>query len=937
MRKLMYGGSFTALLIAAGLAAPGLAMAATSDVTATANATADGANTTVAGHVAALTATTDASASATTTTTATSTEVIVTGTRQVGVTAADSPAPVQVVGASQLVKTGAIDLASSLISDVPSLNIQANGGDMAGLSVQAALRGLSPNDTLVLVDGKRRHDSANLAVDSGSSFSGSATVDLSFIPVAAIDHVEVLTDGAAAQYGTDAIAGVVNVILKKGASAGTISATGGSYYSGQGETGQIAFNKGFDLGENGWLNVTLEDRYHNSSFAGIGDERLQSANGRQLPTCKGGATESSAFPPKCLQFPDTNVGKSKNFPIENQLAGDPEYNLYNAEYNMGYDFSPDLEIYSFGTAGYRLAEHYENYRPPDRVEGCTATTGAGGVIIPGTNIGGGVPDPVCGSGTLVLPFQQGFDPLEEIKELDGSFTGGVKGKLAGWNFDLATTYGEDHVGVYVQDSANNGLFSQLQSESPTQLQPQTSFYDGAFDDTQWTTTLDLDKSFDTGFLASPLNVAFGGEFRRETFTLSQGEPSSFVDGGVQSFFGYSNLDAGTFARTNYAVYVDLAADPIQNLHIDLAGRYEHYSDFGGAPVGKFTARYDFSPQFAIRGTVSNGFRAPTLQEEHYSGTNVSPTFAEAQLPPNSTAALDAGFQPLKPEKSVNYSVGFVAHPMDRMQITVDAYDIQLNNRIEVTNDFEGEVGDGAGVAVLDPAILNTIAARGVQIQSSLRSVGIATFTNAADTNTVGVDLTANYASDFDQYGHVDWTVGFNYSHTTFNKIDPIPAAATCDAAALAAFPTTCATLGQVPGGSLITPNAQSDLVDSTPEFKVILQGYWTLDKWSANLRGTLYGPESETTDAPGLNDGAGGSFIESIPTTFIVDLDVGYKVTSNIKLDMGANNLFNTFPPRAPVIGGQPADDGLVFNVPYAFAPWGINGGYYYGRVTISF
>ena len=917
MNKLMYGGSLTALLMAMGIAAPGLAYAA--DPIATLRTTAD--------------ATADATADTTTSSTPATSEVIVTGTRQVGVTAADSPAPVQVVGAAALVKTGSIDLASSLVSDVPSLNIQTTGGDMAALSIQAALRGLSPNDTLVLIDGKRRHDSSNLAVDSGSSFSGSATVDLSFIPVAAIDHVEVLTDGAAAQYGTDAIAGVVNVILKKGASPGTISATGGSYYSGQGETGEISLNKGFDLGENGWLNVTLEDRYHNSSYAGLGDERFQTANGKQLPACKGGMTESSAFPNKCLQFPDTSVGKSQNYPNENQVVGDPEFNLYNAEYNMGYDISPDLEVYSFGTAGYRLAEHYENYRPPDRVEGCTATTGAGGVIIPGAVIDG-TPAPNCGAGTLVLPYPNGFDPLEEIKELDGSFTAGVKGKLAGWNYDLATTYGEDNVGVYVVDTENNGLFAQLQSESPAKLAAQTNFYDGSFDDTQWTTNLDLDKSFDTGFLASPLNVAFGGEFRRETFTLSAGEPSSYVDGGVQSFAGYSNLDAGNYSRTNYAVYVDLAADPIQNLHFDLAGRYEHYSDFGGAPVGKFTARYDFNPQFAIRGTVSNGFRAPTLQEEHYSGTNVSPTSAEAQLPPNSAGALAAGFQPLKPEKSINYSVGFVAHPIEHMQITVDAYDIQLNNRIEVTNSFDG-IDQGL---TLDPAILTTIADRGVAIQSSLRSVGIATFTNAADTNTVGVDLTANYASDFDQYGHVDWTLGFNYDHTKFTKIDSIPAAAECDAAALNPNNGTdsaqlCASLGQVAGGTLITPAGQAELTDETPEFKVIMQAYWTLDKWSANLRGSVYGPESELS----VNPVNGTPFTESIPTTFIMDLDIGYKVTSNLKLDMGANNLFNTFPPRAPVIGGQPADDGLVFNVPYEFAPWGINGGYYYGRVTLTF
>jgi len=907
----MYGGSLTALLMAMGIAAPGLAYAG--DPIATLDTTADA-------------AATDTSSSA-----PTSSEVIVTGTRQTGVTAADSPAPVQVVGASALVKTGAVDLASSLVSDVPSLSIQTTGADMAALSIQAALRGLSPNDTLVLVDGKRRHDSANLAVDSGSSFSGSATVDLSFIPVAAIDHVEVLTDGAAAQYGTDAIAGVVNVILKKGASAGTITATGGSFYSGQGETGEISMNKGFDLGENGWLNVTLEDRYHNSTVTGIGDERFQTSNGKALPTCKGGATESSAFPPKCLQYPDSNVGNSKLFPHENQISGDPEFNLYNAEYNMGYDITPDMEVYSFGTAGYRLAEHYENYRNPGRVEACTATTGAGGVTVPGTIFpgGGNVTDPSCASGSLVLPFQNGFDPLEEIKELDGSFTVGIKGKFSDWNYDLATTYGEDNVGVYVEDSANNLLFGQLQSASLTKLVPQTNFYDGSFDDTQSTTTLDIDRSFDTGFLASPLNLAFGGEYRRETFTLGAGEPSSYVDGGVQSFAGYSNLDAGDYARTNYAFYVDLAADPIKNLHLDLAGRYEHYSDFGSAPVGKFTARYDFTPEFALRGTISNGFRAPTLQEEHYSGTNVGPTSAEAQLPPNSTGALASGFQPLQPEKSINYSVGFVAHPIEHMQITLDAYDIQLNNRIEVTNGFYGEF---AGIT-LDPAILQTIADRGVAIQSSLRSVSIATFTNAANTNTLGVDLTGNYSSDFDQYGHVDWTLGFNYDHTRFTKIDALPSSAECSAAALAANASLCSSLGQVAGGALITPDGQSDLSDATPEFKVIMQAYWTLDKWSVNLRGTVFGPESELTTDPGNDQ----PFTVSIPTTFIMDLDVGYKVTSNLKLDMGANNLFNTYPPSAPIVNGQPADGSLVFHDPYGISPWGVNGGYYYGRVTLTF
>jgi iron complex outermembrane receptor protein len=897
----MYGGSLTALLVAMGIAAPTLALAA--DVTADATGTAD--------------------ASSATTTTTNVGEVIVTGTRQTGVTAANSAAPVQVVGSSALVKTGAIDLSSALVTDVPSLNIDTTGGDMAALNIQAALRGLSPNDTLVLIDGKRRHDTANLAVDSGSPYAGSATVDLSFIPVAAIDHVEVLTDGAAAQYGTDAIAGVINIILKKSASGGALSGTAGAYYSGEGATGAWSINNGWGLGDNGFLNVTLEERYHNASIGGIGDERFQTANGAKLPTCAGGMSESSAFPPHCLQFPDTNMGAAKNFPYENKVNGDPEYNLYNAMYNAGYDFSPNLEVYTFGSVGYRLAEHYENYRPPDRVEGCTATTGPGGVIIPGAQIDG-EPNPDCAPGALVLPFPLGFDPLEEIKELDGSFTGGVKGELANWNFDLSTTYGDDYVQVYVVDSANNALFSQLQSVSTTPLVPQTNFYDGSFEGKQWTTTLDLDRSFDVG-LASPLNVAFGGEYRRESFELGAGEPSSYVLGGVQSFFGYSTLDQSSHSRTNYAGYIDLALDPIQGLHTDLAGRYEHYSDFGSALVGKFTARYDFNPQWAIRGTVSNGFRAPTLAEEYYSGTNVGPTFAEAQLPPNSPAALASGFQPLKPEKSVNYSVGVVAHPVENLQFTLDVYDIQLNDRIEVTNAFFGEFSG----TVIDPNILATIAARGVTIQPSLRSVAIATFTNAADTNTVGVDLTGNYATDFADYGHVDWTVGFNYNHTKFTKIDALPANATCTLA-------QCVALGQTPGSSLITPEGQSDLTTETPQFKIILQGLWTLSKWSVNLRETVYGQSSELVDSPGLNGGVGGQFTEMIPVTPITDLDIAYKVTKNVKFDIGANNLFNQFPPRAPVFGGQPADGNLVFSVPYVFSPWGINGGYYYGRVTVT-
>jgi iron complex outermembrane receptor protein len=536
-------------------------------------------------------------------------EVIVTGTRQTGVKAADSAAPIELVGSQQLLKTGATDLAQSLETSVPSLNVQSNGGDAAAVQVLAALRGLSPNDTLVLVDGKRRHTTSNLAIDTGSPYTGSATTDLSFIPIGAIDHIEVLTDGAAAQYGTDAIAGVVNIILKTSPSGGTITATGGEYYSGQGPTTDIMVNHGFNLMDKGFVNVTFEERYHDFSTLGIGDRRLTDSSGTVLPG---------------LSSPSSNVTKDPDFPHVNRLNGDPEFNLYNGFFNAGYNLTNDIEAYAFGNYSYRSAQHYENYRVPTKVHGMTST------------------------GTTVFPLPNGFDPREKFDEKDYSFTGGVRGTFMDWHWDLSTTYGGNNTQVYVVNSANAQLFPVLQAQSAVPVVPQTDFYNGAFDETQWTSNLDIDNSFAIG-LAAPLNVAIGAEYRRETFGISQGEPSSYFGAGAQSFDGYTPLDQSSFARNSEGVYIDLATDPFKGLHVDLAGRYEHYSDFGDTEVGKATVRYDFNSMIAIRGTISTGFRAPTLAEEHYSGTNVSPTSADVVLPANSAPAMLAGFAPLKPE------------------------------------------------------------------------------------------------------------------------------------------------------------------------------------------------------------------------------------------------------------------------------------------------
>ena len=801
-------------------------------------------------------------------------DIIVTGVRQTGgVKAANSAAPIEVVGAEALKRVGQPDLIQSLSQTLPSFNAQGYGADTAALTMSAALRGLNPNETLVLVDGKRRHTTANLAVDAGYAYTGSATTDLSFIPVGAIDHVEVLQDGAAAQYGTDAIAGVVNIILKKNSQGGVFSATGGQYFAGDGNTGEWSLNKGLAIGDNGFFDVTLEQRFHGYSQRGGVDARYYNPNGTFNPT---------GLPPENV----SGIPGAPNAPDDDKVFGDPTYQIYNVFYNAGYDLGSGVSLYSFGSYSHRNADSYENYRRPSIVEGMTS------------------------GGTLVVPFKNGFDPSEASIEDDYSITVGVKGDLVGWDWDMSSSYGKDHDDIYTRNSGNAGLFPVLQALSATPIDAQTNFYDGSFETSQWTNTLDLNHSFAVG-LASPLNVALGVEERSETYTIGEGEPDSYIYGGSSSFPGYAPPNSGAHHRDNESGYIDLAVDPITGLHLDLAGRTEHYSDFGDTTVGKLTGRYDFSPAIAVRGTVSTGFRAPTLAEEFYSGVNVAPTFGFGQLPPNSKAALAAGFGPLKPETSTNYSVGFVAHPIPRLQITADLYEIDVKKRIV-----------NSGVISGTTAVANALTASGADLPPSVTYVGIQLFTNAADTKTQGVELTATYATDFGDLGHVDWSVGFNYNDTTITKQYPLPASEF-----IAGVQT-----------SILTPNAISGLTTEAPKEKVVVGGFWTLSKWSVNLRETVYGDTSEWV-SPNAT-GAGTNAVDlKIGITPITDLDIGYKLTQSIKLDLGANNLFDVTPPTVPLVpgGGGAADGNAVYKEPDQFSPFGIDGGYYYGRITYTF
>ena len=793
-------------------------------------------------------------------------EVIVTGTRQTGLKAVDSPAPIQVVDVQALQSSGQTDLRQGLSNIVPSFTAQAFGGDTANLTLSARLRGLSPNHALVLVNGKRRHGTANLAV-LGGPFQGGASADLNFIPMASVDHIEVLLEGAAAQYGTDAIAGVINIIQKKNDAGGSIVATGGEYIDEGGKTGDLSVNLGIAPIENAYLYLTAETKYHDFSFRGDVDPRLLNT-----PYNTGSSSKLANYP---------NIVNTSGYPYLNRIPGDAEYRLTTVSYNAGYAISDSLELYSSGTWGYKKGQAYENYRVPNLVIGKNG----------------------------VNPRPEGFSPKESITEYDYSVTGGISGKLAEWNFDVSTTYGRDSDSVNTLNSINRSLYIDTSTLTTSGFSP-TDFHAGDFIGSQWSTTLDVSREFDVG-LAGPLNVAAGVEYRKDTYEIKPGDAAARYKEGSQSFPGFSLTDAGDHDRNNKAIYLDLAVKPVDALQLDGAVRYEKFSDFGDTTVAKLTGRYDFSDAFAVRGTISSGFRAPTLAEEFYSATNVSPTSAFVQLPPNSAAAKLVGVDGLKPEKSKNYSLGFVAHPLGGMTMTLDIYQIEIEDRIVGSGSLFG-----SGGALNSPAVLAAIIANGNVLDPTVTQTGINIFTNGVDTRTKGADFVITYGTDFGSWGHVDWTATANYTDTKVTKIAPPPSQ-------LAA------------GVSLFDKNAISNLESAAPKYRLTAGALWVVGQLSVNLKESFYG-ESST-----WNSRTGAVYYETkIDPTAITDLDVSYKVLPSVKVTVGATNLFNKYPNKVNPLLRQDYfranSNSYVTQYP-TFSPFGINGGYYYGRVAWTF
>lgn len=754
--------------------------------------------------------------------------VVVTGTRT-DTKASKSLTPVDVISGQRLQQTGQSNLRDALVQLSPSIVRETYAGDAAVLTDALSLHGLTPDHVLVLVNGKRRHSTANIALDGGLN-EGSTGVDIDMIPVALIDHIEILRDGAAAQYGSDAIAGVINIILKRASHGGEVQSTTGQTYGGDGLKNTESANIGLNLGDKGFLDLSAE-------YA------------RQNHTVRTG--------------PDDYFGTyAPGHGYYNPIEGDPSSTREAVGFNAGYYLGDDVELYGFGTYAHRNASAYQNYRPPS-----------------------------------VLPeiYPNGFVPQETINENDYSVTAGIKGEnLFGWSWDLSTTYGGDNDSIGMVDSANTGLYEALGYTPAT-------FHLNTVSNTQLTNNLDFSRAFQLPLLPAPLHVSFGFEQRRETYTVGAGDPASYVYGGSQALPGLAPVSESDNSRNVIGTYVDLSTYITPKWQIDLAGRYEHYNDVGDTTNGKISTRYDFTSNFAVRGSVSTGFRAPSLAEEYYTNINESPASASGLLAANSGAAKLIGAQPLKSEQSTNYNVGFVLTPADNLHLTLDAYQINIRNRIVL-----GGTASGAdAIAAMEAA--------GLSVPSSIpaSAVSASYFTNGASTRTRGLDFTGTYHTGFGSYGQVDWDLGVNLNTTSVTHLAT-----------------------NASGAAVLNAQQIGWLTTSTPKNKIILGGTWHRDKWAVSVHETRFGSTSgEETYIVGPNAFSTTQFIHfENAARYVTDVEVRYDVTKKFQIAVGANNLFDVYPSKLPY---QAQLEGAQYD---AFASTiGVNGGFYYLRARYQF
>ncbi len=853
-------------------------------------------------------------------------EYVSIGTRFSDRTVVDSPVPIDIVTSQELSRGGATETGQVLQALVPSFNFpRATIADGTDHIRPATLRGLAPDQTLVLVNGKRRHTSSLVNVN-GTVGRGSVSMDFNAIPTGAIGRVEVLRDGASAQYGSDAIAGVINIVLDRSLGFGG-SATYGGTKEGDGQVVEASIFGGVPLGDKGVLHLTMFYRDREDTNRSAPDTRQQYFG---TSTTTGGAVAingnfGSGFTPTSGNGTSAATAPTTAFTLDpreqtinrvNHRQGDAATTDQGVFFDAEVPIAAALKVYAFGGYTARDGESAGFFRRAgdDR--------------------------------TVRAIYPNGFLPLINSDITDASLGGGIKGESAGWDWDLSSVYGVNTFKFTITDTAN----ATLGSTSPTR------FYAGKLGFDQWTSNLDLSNRFDFGWHA-PLKVALGAEFRRDHYKIGAGEPDSYRNGGVtiqdgpsagglaapgaQVFPGFRPSDAVDKSRTSTAVYADVENSITEKLLLSAAGRFEDYSDFGSQFTVKGSGRFSITPELGLRGSVSTGFRAPHLAQQWFSSTATNfiggVPFDNKTFPVADPVARLLGAKDLKPETAVNVSLG-TTWQHGGFSSSIDFYRIEIDDRIVLSSTFI----DPSGVSL----IKNFLAANG---QS--QAIGGRFFTNAVDTRTEGVDLTARYLWKTASAGNFTVTAGYNHNTTKVTRFSDTPAA--------------LKTLTLIP---LFDLTEKTRMEKGQPRDIVNLSANWDFKRWSVLVREVRYGEvTAAATDNSGwtpariaaLTPGYDVSFAPAVPSinaagqpvptsnlqvfqTFdakwLTDIDVTFHFTKNFSVSVGANNVFDIYPKKniASTIAYQGSDNVGIF--PYnGVSPFGFNGAFYYVKVAYKF
>ena len=802
-------------------------------------------------------------------------EVIsVTGTRRSLRSLSESTVPVDLLTSRDLASTGQLEISQVLASQLPSFNYpSATLADGTDHAKPAVLRGLAPDHTLVLVNGKRRHAGALLNL-GGTVGRGSTAVDLNNIPTSAIKRVEILRDGAAAQYGSDAIAGVINIVLKDADEGGSVSYTYGEYdtqmagspqllSTSADNDGNLSFakgsdrklndgisrtasaNAGFALGDNGFINISIESRNNEPTNRSGIDQR------EQYSRDDNGNLDSREF----------------DFDRYNHRFGKADIEDYALFYNLGYEFDNSLSLYSFASYSNRKGNSAGFYRRAKD------------------------------SRNLTEVYPNGFLPEIDTDVDDYSFAIGVNGETNDWTWDVSTNYGRNDFGLGVSNSLNTSMGV----SSPTE------FDNGALVYEQYLINMDASNTLDLG-LPDDVFVTVGAEYRHENYQIKAGEEASYITvldddgnpvaaGGAQVLAGFSPESATDESRHNIAVFAEFDTYLTTDWNLVLAGRFEDYSDFGSTFTSKLATRYSINESLSLRGAISTGFRAPSLAQTSYK--SVSTVFengipSEVGLfPVDEPAAQALGARKLDAEESVNMAAGFI-FTQGGFSLTLDAYRIEIDDRIVLSENLSG------------PEVEAILAAAGEQNTQSVRY-----FTNAIDSRTQGVDIVATYSLGLENYGDLRLSAAVNFNDTEVTHVKENPA--------------ELEALGD--NYQYFARREITRFEEGTPADKWNLSATWDYENFQTTLRATRYGEVVDTSSTPEGD--------EIIDAKWITDLEVAYRPDEQWKFALGANNLFDQYPQDTVSNIGY-SDFNQIFTYS-AFTPYSLDGRFVYGNITYSF